>query len=829
MTELEQDLGFRIDSALQAVAVLDRTLTDVARDAGERLGAELARGVRVDASPVTTEIDTAFAATDAAPVQATLEAAVQDADKTAEIEPDAEAVAPSVEGAIAEADRTATVEPDASQVLPAIEIAVADADKTAVIEAEAPDIPEVIEAGIAEADKTVTIEVDTVGAERDLSGVSGSADDAADELANMGAAAVQAGSGLDVAGNAATITSGTIAVLQGNFGGLASKAGPLGAAIAGVATATGIFVNEASQARDVTERFNRTLGSSATQIDHIDVGGLNVDLSELAIKLGASDDNLRQVATDLGVLGQTSGASATQIATTAEQVLGLSANVAALHPELGTMDQIAGQLPGALARGGKAAAALGIDLDGAAVKARAAEIALAAGREEVTRFDLVTAGAELTTRKFGTSIADNVEQGSKQVGVQLRSMRTEISETIEELGEPLVEPVVEAFRAVTPVIAATVKVIGRALVELTPAIESVANALALLEPGFEALNNVMAESSRQSQQAQTSHSGLDVTIRSLNNTAGVGAAVLETFGLKTGRLTEEAEKAFPAFTQVTDAVGGIAQSISDAIPIVETFATVALVDLTEEMEKSREATDKLEAEVVGALPGISSAFDQVAKDGKASMEELRKALIDQFIAESQFFANLKIIVQQGGHDVADAIRAQGPERGAALAEAVAKSTPALIAQLEFQADQVTTLEREFGHEWATAAAQGFADGILKAVPIMDGATVQAVQKVSTTGKNVLGIRSPSRVFAEMGEQVGAGLALGIRTSLPEVGRAIGELERFTVGGSAGTLNVTAGGAVTGGPVSQTINVFGAEDPEATAQRVSLRVLQGATR
>jgi TP901 family phage tail tape measure protein len=138
------------------------------------------------------------------------------------------------------------------------------------------------------------------------------------------------------------------------------------------------------------------------------------------------------------------------------------------------------------------------------------------------------------------------------------------------------------------------------------------------------------------------------------------------------------------------------------------------------------------------------------------------------------------------------------------------------------------------------------DGLIK--PIIEGGVqvVNAILGVVSRGvdavKAFLGIRSPSRVFAEIGGHTTAGLALGINRGAPAAVDSVRRMAAgITVAGAAtlgagmamagpsapGMAGGGAGGGVSYGPVTIVINGTGM-DPEAIAKAVDQRLRQVAT-
>lgn len=798
MAELEADLGLRIDSALNAVAQLDRALTQVADDAGELLATDLAKGVQIDASPLGTAI----------------EASVKGADTDVAVgDVDAAVVTTTIDQSVQSADTDVVVaNADAGPVTTTIESAVNAADTAVAIPApDASPVTESLEASIADADKTVVIEVDSGDAEQELSGLGSTSDDTAESLGAIGQQAATAAGGLDTAGNAATVTSGAISVLQGNFGALASKLGPTGAVITGVTGALGIFVGKAITSTETTARFTDTFGALAPAILQVNIGGLNLQLSELTAQVGASGVGLKAAASDFGQLAIASGETQREAATTAEQLIALSAAASVLKPSLGAADQVIGGLTNALARGGRTLAEYGISLTAGQIQARALADTGKSTAGELTQVEKATAGAALATEKYGDTLADVVEKGSKNASVQLRALKTEAFGAISALGTPLIGPVLDVLKSAAPAIGSIVKIIGTVLQALSPILQGVA-------VGFEIIAPVISVVADGLQFLSPVLKVVAVALIALTGPIGLVVAgftavkaVVGLFKKDTEDANEEAGKTPPILDTMGKSVAAAGESWAGLqASITPVPALVSAVAQT----------------IVVELPGIASAFDKASKDSTVSLMSFQVALHEQLIAEQQFFANLSFIIASGGLAIAEQLAKQGPERGAAAAKAIAGTTPFQIKALEAQAEELAAFELGRGQEISTRLAEGFALGIQKQL----GSIKVSVNQLKTVVDQAFVIRSPSRWAMERGQLIGEGLAVGITSSMPKVSTALKQLDRFTVGSpSGGSVNVTAGAPTTSGPVSQTIIVNAAQDPEATAQAVSLRVLQGAQR
>ncbi|MBY6275375.1 phage tail tape measure protein [Symbiobacterium thermophilum] len=77
--------------------------------------------------------------------------------------------------------------------------------------------------------------------------------------------------------------------------------------------------------------------------------------------------------------------------------------------------------------------------------------------------------------------------------------------------------------------------------------------------------------------------------------------------------------------------------------------------------------------------------------------------------------------------------------------------------------------------WGRDMMQGFLDGITSMFSRIWDTVTNFVRSVTEKVKSVLGIASPSKVFMEIGKNVGEGLAIGIEATKIDVGRAIASI------------------------------------------------------
>lgn len=114
-----------------------------------------------------------------------------------------------------------------------------------------------------------------------------------------------------------------------------------------------------------------------------------------------------------------------------------------------------------------------------------------------------------------------------------------------------------------------------------------------------------------------------------------------------------------------------------------------------------------------------------------------------------------------------------------------------------------------------ASMQGLIRGMQTQEGALNAQMLKIAKSMQAAIKAALGIHSPSRVFADLGRQIPAGLAVGIDKGTPEVHRKVASMTP-TNGGYQLSRPSAAAAAAASGP----IQVYGVEDPVATATLVA---------
>ncbi|MGI5201625.1 NlpC/P60 family protein [Spirillospora sp. CA-108201] len=153
-----------------------------------------------------------------------------------------------------------------------------------------------------------------------------------------------------------------------------------------------------------------------------------------------------------------------------------------------------------------------------------------------------------------------------------------------------------------------------------------------------------------------------------------------------------------------------------------------------------------------------------------------------------FKANLGKLAKLGvSKELISQIIAAGPDRGASYAQALADATPKQVKELNAAQKAIGTAATNVGKQAGDAmydagsqAGKGFLAGLEAEKKAIERAMGRIAKAIRDQIRKALKIRSPSRVMAELGEQVGAGLALGIDTSLVEVQTSVDRMAGLIV-------------------------------------------------
>lgn len=153
-----------------------------------------------------------------------------------------------------------------------------------------------------------------------------------------------------------------------------------------------------------------------------------------------------------------------------------------------------------------------------------------------------------------------------------------------------------------------------------------------------------------------------------------------------------------------------------------------------------------------------------------------------------FKTNLAKLARLGvSKEIISQIIAAGPDRGAAYAQALADATPKQVKDLNAAQKAIGSAATNVGqaagdamYDAGSQAGKGFLAGLEAEKKAIEKSMGRLAKAIRDQVRKALRIRSPSQVMAELGEQVGAGLALGIDTSLIEVKTSVERMSALVV-------------------------------------------------
>lgn len=383
-------------------------------------------------------------------------------------------------------DQTVTVTADASTVTPTVDEAVQAVDAVLPVGADTSAAEAAVSALVGEVDATdasISVDADTSGADAPIADLGATAKSAAGDAGGLQ-------SGLEGVGAASLALKGQAGGAAEGIGKMANVSAPALGAVAALAGGVGFLAQNALDDASATERFNLVLGKFRDQVENVKVGNLNIDLTQLAIKVGSTDDALQGATAQAFQFATTSGKSGTAAAQYASNLAAISARAVALKPDLGDVGAVTTQLQSALASGReRALIPFALGMTKVQIEAHAAELGLQDVDGTVSKANLAFAGADLAAKKFGSTLSQDIEKGSKNVAIQQRSVKAALEETLATISKPLIVPFLDVMRAGTPL----VEQIGRLFTTLgTAALPLVTNALSTFVPILQVVADVLA-------------------------------------------------------------------------------------------------------------------------------------------------------------------------------------------------------------------------------------------------------------------------------------------------------------------------------------------------
>lgn len=527
--QVELDIGAALSSVDDIGSALASNVTQFRADLSDALAALAAVPVSVDEGTLTTSVDDALAASSSSvPVVA-----------------DQDVLGGSIDEALNALQGSAlVVEGDTTPL--AGDIEAATGPQTVPLDGDTSQLQADIEAAAQGSTTTITVEADTAAADQQLADFTTQATDATSAAGGLT-------DSLGLLASASSSSGTNVTGLASSVGAAIPGFGAVATAVTAVAGANSAYVDSAINAKAASDRFNQSFGDQAKTVQDIDIGGLNTSLADLNLTLGSSTSQVRNALSTYAQLGEASGASSEQIATFAQQVEVLSARAVALNPNLGSVGDVAERIGGGLARGGRFAGQFGLSLNAAEIQARALADTGKQSADQLSLFEKQAAGAAIATEKLGTSLQQDIAQGSQNPIIQLREISAEFAKFTTALGAPLIAPAFDLLRSIQPTLLAAAKLLG----VLGQAIAPVANALVdslgpILSGTLQTLGNIIS--------AQT--------IPNLQQIATIITSLLVPATSTLQPLFDAVVKLFIALQ------GAVAPLLASLVPVAELFGTL---------------------------------------------------------------------------------------------------------------------------------------------------------------------------------------------------------------------------------------------------------------
>lgn len=199
--------------------------------------------------------------------------------------------------------------------------------------------------------------------------------------------------------------------------------------------------------------------------------------------------------------------------------------------------------------------------------------------------------------------------------------------------------------------------------------------------------------------------------------------------------------------------------------------------VTAKLEKARdklkELTDQY-ADYKSAIVDSIRATGDVTQlgrqdDGTVSVTSLLNELKNKVVAAQRFSSLMQQLAKQGLSQTAiQQMLDAGPEAALATAEAIASGGASAITEINALQTELAKTGTQLGGSMAdryygagVQAAQGLVKGLEAEAAALDKVATRIATTLVTAVKRALGIRSPSRVFTKIGDNVMKGLQIGI--------------------------------------------------------------------
>jgi len=233
---------------------------------------------------------------------------------------------------------------------------------------------------------------------------------------------------------------------------------------------------------------------------------------------------------------------------------------------------------------------------------------------------------------------------------------------------------------------------------------------------------------------------------------------------------------------------------------------------TKRLADMRKARDKLASDVSKGVLDSANITQQEGSEGN-SAESILEDLRADTAAAQRFAKNLAQLRKKGVRaDLIAQIAQAGVEQGSAAAASLASASSSQIKAINSQQHDLVVAANKAGATAGSAmygaglhAASGLVKGLRSKQAEIEKAMLQIARGMSKAIRKALGIKSPSKVMAQVGAYTAEGLRKGIEGERAAVNRSMSSLVE-TPSPSAWQLNAGARGTTAGGRTPRVVKV-----------------------
>lgn len=481
----------------------------------------------------------------------------------------------------------------------------------------------------------------------------------------------------------------------------------------------------------------------------------------------------------------------------------------------------------------------------------------------VKNIGLILGGAIDVLKAIGGRILDGLLSGLRAGWDKVKGFFSDLTDKIPDwkgpakrdkvlltpAGKSIMGSLVSGFRAVEPEVAsylqrftdsiANRKITRAARTAITHIVEDVSDTLRAKTDQLKAIASRIADQKKaigDLVKARADYAGTLSDAVSGGSITGIGLLQLDD----QGRNAAAQQKLVDAQGAQKDAVDALSDAKSRLADLQEQEAArdVSTIAQLQQLRDAREAVTAAEAAAAGASSKLQAAQLGASTATTNQAVDFRDQLQKRYDSIKAFWVNLQKLRSEGlSSNVLQEIAQAGLEQGGALANALVQGTPETIRQINDLAGQIDRTSDAFGAKWSgqmydtgIQAAEGLLRGLQSQQSVLEQAVTKLGAQLVASIRKSLGIKSPSRVFAdEVGAHIPTGIAKGIRDGAGHVEDALATVVPIRAGGARGVSTSTA--AAGGGTVILNVTI-NAGQPISTATDIARaleKVVQDASR